>query len=132
MAKPQVVLFHEMLYRIVRARGMVGDRAEKARTAIGCYVRILKRAAGFASDAVSIDRNMVDIELIELEEKLKQWKPLGSEIALVCDAALAVVRHERVENLCDRCIADIVPQLESLRSSPNTDLAREVRNDGRR
>jgi hypothetical protein len=120
MAKPQVVLFHEMLYRIVRARGIVGDRAEKARTAIGCYVRILKRAAGLGSDAASIDRNMVDLELIELEEKLKQWRLLGSEIALVCDAALAVVRRERVENLCDRCIADIVPQLESLRNSSRT------------
>ena len=29
MAKPHIVLFHEALYRIVRARGLVGDRAEK-------------------------------------------------------------------------------------------------------
>ena len=122
MAKRPVVLFHEMLHRIVCAHGMVGDRAETARTAIGRYVRVLKRPAGLGTGAVRMDRNMVDVELVELEDKLRQWKPLGSEIALVCDAALAVVRRERVENLCDRCIADIAPQLESLRSSPNQGL----------
>lgn len=120
MAKPQIVLFHEALYRIVRARGLVGDRAEKARTAIGSYVRILKRAAALRSEGANIDKPMIDAELIELENKLKQWRLLGSEIALVCDAALAVVRRERVENLCNRRIADVFPQFDPLRSARTT------------
>lgn len=119
MAKPQIVLFHEALYRIVRARGLVGDRAEKARTAIGSYVRILKRAAALRSEGANIDKPMIDAELIELENKLKQWRLLGSEIA-VCDAALAVVRRERVENLCNRRIADVFPQFDPLRSARTT------------
>ena len=122
MAKPQIVLFHEALYRIVCARGLVGDRAEKARTAIGAYVRILKRAAGFASHGASIDRGMIDRELTQLEDKLKQWKLLGSETSLVCDAALAVVRRERVENLCDRRVADLLPKIDPVRSSESTGL----------
>jgi hypothetical protein len=117
MVKPHVVLFHEALYRIVCARGLIGDRAEKARTAIGCDVRILKRAAGLGSDAAGIDKAMIDGELTQLEEKLKQWRLLGSETALVCDAARAVVRRERVENLADRRIADIAPQIHALRNS---------------
>jgi hypothetical protein len=120
MAKPQIVLFHEALCRIVRARGLVGDRAEKARTAIGSYVRILKRAAALRSEGKNIDKAMIDAELIELENKLKQWKLLGSETALVCDAALAVVRRERVENLCDRHIADTLPQFDPMRSARTT------------
>jgi hypothetical protein len=120
MAKPQIVLFHEALYRIVRARGLVGDRAERARTAIGSYVHILKRAAALRSEGTNIDKPMIDAELIELENKLKQWRLLGSEMALVCDAALAVVRRERVENLCDRRIADVFPQFDPLRNARTT------------
>jgi hypothetical protein len=120
MAKPHIVLFHEALYRIVRARGFVGDRAERARSAIGSYVRILKRAAALASDGAIIDKAMIEAELIELESKLKAWKLLGSETALVCDAALAVIRRERVENLCDRRITDLVPQSNPLRTPKTT------------
>ena len=122
MAKPQIVLFHEALFRIVRARGLVGDRADKARTAMGSYVRMLKRAAGFAAHGASIDRGMIDRELTQLEDKLKQWKLLGSETSLVCDAALAVVRRERVENLCDRRVTDLLPKIDSVRSSESTGL----------
>ena len=117
MAKPQIVLFHEALYRIVRARGLVGARAEKARTAIVSYVRIVKRVAGFGSEGASIDKAMVDDQLTQLEDKLEQWKLLGSETALVCDAALAVVRRERVESLCERRIRDVLPQIDSPWSS---------------
>ena len=117
MAKPHIVLFHEALRRIVCARGLIGERAEKARAAIGCYTRILKRAAGFGSDGASINRTMIEVELIEIENKLKQWKLLGSDTALVCDAVLAMIRRERVENLCDRRIRDVLPQLDGLRNS---------------
>jgi hypothetical protein len=117
MAKAHVVLFHEALYRIVRAHGLIGERAEKARNAIGCYMRILKRAAALGSDAGSLDKPMIEAELMQLEEHLKQWKLLGSETALVCDAALAVVRRERVENLCDRRLTDIVRQIDTLRTA---------------
>ena len=85
-------------------------------------MRILKRAAEFGSGGASIDRAMIDGELTQIEDKLKQWKLLGSETALVCDAALAVVRRERVENLCDRRITDILPQVDSPRSSQTTGL----------
>jgi len=117
MAKPHIVLFHETLHRIVCARGLVGERAEKARTAIGRYVRALKRAAGFGLDEASTNRTMMEDELIELESKLQQWKLLGSDTALVCEAALATIRRERVENLCDRRIRDILPQLGGMRNS---------------
>jgi hypothetical protein len=117
MAKPHVVLFHEALCRIVRARGLVGDRVEKARAAIDRYVHILKRAAGLGSGAAGIDKAMIDRELMQLEEQIKQWKLLGSDTALVCDAALALVRRERVENLCDRRVTDVVPQSNALRNS---------------
>jgi hypothetical protein len=122
MAKPQIVLFHEALYRIVCARGLIGDRAEKARTAIGRYVRVLERAARLGSDAAGIGRRMVDGKLIELEDKLQQWKLLGSETALVCDAALAVVTRERVENLWDRRIAEVLPQPDAPRGAQSTGL----------
>jgi len=122
MAKPQIVLFHEALYRIVRARGLVGERAEKARTAIGSYARILKRAAGFGSDGANVDKAMIEDELTQLENKLKQWRLVRSETALVCDAALAVVRRERVENLCDRRITDILAQVDAPRSAQSTGL----------
>jgi hypothetical protein len=113
----------EALYRIVCARGLIGDRAEKARTAIGRYVRVLERAAArFGSDAAGVDRRLVDGELIALEDKLQQWKLLGSETALVCDAALAVVTRERVENLCDRRIAEVLPQPDAPRGTQSTGL----------
>jgi hypothetical protein len=83
---------------------------------------MLKRAAGFAAHGASIDRGMIDRELTQLEDKLKQWKLLGSETSLVCDAALAVVRRERVENLCDRRVTDLLPKIDSVRSSESTGL----------
>jgi hypothetical protein len=112
MAKPQVVLFHEALHRIVAARGLVGERAEKARSAISCYMRILRRAASLGGDAAGINRTMVDAALVEIEDRLKQWRLLGSDTALVCDAALAVIRRERVENFCERRITGVLPLLD--------------------
>jgi hypothetical protein len=119
MAKPPV-LFHEALFRILRARGLVGERAEKARAAIASYMRALEQAAAAGPHAAALDREMIDDELIELEEKLKQWRLLGAECALVCDATLAIVRRERVENLWNRRNAAVALPIDSARSSQTT------------
>jgi hypothetical protein len=115
MAKPQV-LFHEALHRIVCARGLIGERADKARNAIHCYMRVLKRAAMLAGDR-TLEKILIDCELTELEKRLHEWKLVGSETALVCDASLAVVRRERIENLCDRRLSDLMPEIGQPRTN---------------
>lgn len=110
MAEAQVVLFHQALHRIVCARGLISERAEKARNAINCYMRALRNAAMPAGDRV-LEKILIDCELTEVEKRLHEWKVLGTETALVCDAALAVVRRERIENLCEQRLADLMPQI---------------------
>ena len=110
MAEAQVVLFHEALHRIVCARGLISERAEKARDAINRYMRALRNAAMPAGDRV-LEKLLIDCELTEVERRLHEWKVLGTETGLVCDGALAVVRRERIENLCEQRLADLMPQI---------------------
>ncbi len=112
MANPGVlVLFHAALYRTVRSHGPVWVRTERAQAAIGTYAGALKRAAGSGSDERA-DKTMVDRELAAIEDQLRTWKLVGGETARACQGALAAVRRERISNLADRHIGDLLVGLD--------------------
>jgi len=108
MANPGIlVLFHATLHRMVRSHGPPWVRTERAQAAIGTYVAALKRAAGNGSHEPA-DKTMVDRELAAIEDQLRTWKLIGGETARVCDGALAAVRRQRISNLADRHIGDLL------------------------
>src|SRR5437667_2414459 len=108
MANPGIlVLFHATLHRMVRSHGPPWVRTERAQAAIGTYVDALKRAAGNGSHEPA-DKTMVDRELAAIEDQLRTWKLIGGETARVCDGALAAVRRQRISNLAERHIGDLL------------------------
>jgi hypothetical protein len=108
MATP-VLLLHEALYRIVRSRDSVSERAQRAERVILHYVGACGRAAALDPHQPGTSRSEVDGAMNQLENVLQAWKRLGCEAGLVCDRVLDVVLRQRLEIASDRRIEDAVP-----------------------